>query len=644
MISDSKETNNWGQYDNTETNENQNYIETQSYKGEDAHTGSSIDNSSNSEKDKPISSTQMHMEPQQQDDASQRGASSHEDDSQDVSFTISDITLSSTDLSYSGSSRSSASSSSSPSSGRSRSISSVSNDASNASQSESSSTKLRSHHKSFQAVPRGVFKEQGELPDYTLIKKIGEGAFSKVYKATPNPENYLARNFKEVAIKVIKKSVLSRADNLQRSPTHGHAHKHTHKNHHIEQQPISPASPDCKPSTREQVLKEVRLHKSISAGRGCPYIVQFIEFKETKSYYYIVQEYLRGGEVFNEIVKFTYFSENLSRHITRQLAMAIKHLHSLGIVHRDIKPENLLFNPIEYIPSKHPRLRRSDDPTTKLDEGLFRPNVGGGGIGVVKLADFGLSKQIFQTNTKTPCGTVGYTAPEVVKDERYSMKVDMWGIGCVLYTMLCGFPPFFDDKISVLTEKISRGEYTFLSPWWDEISDGAKNCVRQLLELDPDKRYTVDQLLADPWLNRYDLDEEEMELERQTQRTSNNNSKAHKRRLHSKPVDSTLLYSPAAVAMRDAFDISNAVQRDEEERVRRHSVQLDSLNEGEEVTEFSDAVTNNVYGNLDEKLFQLKLSSSTIVKRRKQRKDAVGVGAAAATAATSPLHNDVFLV
>ena len=156
----------------------------------------------------------------------------------------------------------------------------------------------------------------------------------------------------------------------------------------------------------------------------------------------------------------------------------------------------------------------------------------------------------------------------------------------------------------------------------------------------------------------------ELERERQRQKTStqrsnnsyNNNSKAHKRRLHSKPVDSTLLYSPAAVAMRDAFDISNAVQRDEEERVRRHSVQLNSLNEGEEVTEFSDAVTNNLYGNLDEKLFQLKLNASTIVKRRKQRKDAVGrapMGVTTAadtatstvtTATTSPLHNDVFLV
>lgn len=70
----------------------------------------------------------------------------------------------------------------------------------------------------------------------------------------------------------------------------------------------------------------------------------------------------------------------------------------------------------------------------------------------------------------TPCGTVGYTAPEIVKDERYSKSVDMWALGCVLYTLLCGFPPFYDESIHVLTEKVAKGYYTFLSPWWDDIS------------------------------------------------------------------------------------------------------------------------------------------------------------------------------
>ena len=74
----------------------------------------------------------------------------------------------------------------------------------------------------------------------------------------------------------------------------------------------------------------------------------------------------------------------------------------------------------------------------------------------------------------TPCGTVGYTAPEIVKDERYSKSVDMWALGCVLYTMLCGFPPFYDESIPELTEKVAKGQYTFLSPWWDSISASCK--------------------------------------------------------------------------------------------------------------------------------------------------------------------------
>lgn len=89
-------------------------------------------------------------------------------------------------------------------------------------------------------------------------------------------------------------------------------------------------------------MKEVALHKTVSAG--CSQIVAFIDFQETDSYYYIIQELLTGGEIFGEIVRLTYFSEDLSRHVIKQLALAVKHMHSLGVVHRDIKPENLLLN------------------------------------------------------------------------------------------------------------------------------------------------------------------------------------------------------------------------------------------------------------------------------------------------------------
>ena len=169
------------------------------------------------------------------------------------------------------------------------------------------------------------------------------------------------------------------------------------------------------------------------------------------------------------------------------------------------------------VPTKNPKPRGPDDED-KADEGEFIRGKGAGGIGVIKIADFGLSKVIWDSQTMTPCGTVGYTAPEIVKDERYSKSVDMWAMGCVLYTLLCGFPPFYDESINVLTDKVARGYYTFLSPWWDDISASgeymllisdisltphiAKDLITHLLCVDPQQRYTIDEFLAHPWITQ----------------------------------------------------------------------------------------------------------------------------------------------
>lgn len=564
----------------------------------------------------------------------------------------------------------------------------------------------RTHPQSFTAN-RHLFPEQNELNEYLLLDKIGEGAFSQVYKSVKYNMDLIYSNqddFNEddyqgeyVAIKIINKQMLDSTNSRKDKP---------------------------KISSKEQVLKEIMIHKLVSQNvdyktnsswsnknaalnddllkkdidvnseDGPTHIVRFVDFIETDSYYYMVQELVTGGEIFGEVVKYTYFSEDLSRFVVRQLAFAIKHLHKLGVVHRDIKLENLLFETIPFFernPQKYdPKLilRASDDPNNKLDEGIFIPGVGAGSIGIVKLADFGLSKKVVNTtgaDLSTPCGTVGYTAPEVVRDERYSFQVDLWGIGCVLYTVLCGFPPFYDEKIDVLTEKISKGEYNFLRPWWDEISDGAKNCVSRLLEIDPLKRYTIEELLADPWFSTYDC-QEFYSVETQT-RLKKLQTKVFDRRLkrilkkqeqnktsdvktHKKtasevdddfvmtiPIRSnidtsnTLLYSPAAVAMRDAFDITNEVQRIQEENsnlpennTRNMTKQamaksaannaLTNISEDQETEDFSD-YANAVHNNpLDTKFFQLKLNSSTIVKRRHN-----GVDTGSKVKTKSPLAN-----
>ncbi|KAI5965303.1 srk1 [Candida pseudojiufengensis] len=383
-------------------------------------------------------------------------------------------------------------------------------------------------------------KKYPNLDNYKVMEQMGEGAFSVVYKAINLKTN------KEVAIKILRKFQMDQQQ-------------------------------------KQAVLKEVTIMRQLNHSN----VVKFIEFIDSPVYYYIVQELVSGGEIFTMIVKYTYLSEDLSRWIIKQVALAIRYLHEeVGIVHRDIKPENLLFEPIEFKPSNNPisKLRKSDDPNSKKDEGEFFNGIGGGGIGIVKLADFGLSKQIWEHNTKTPCGTVGYTAPEIVRDERYSKEVDMWAIGCVLYTLLCGFPPFYDERIETLTEKVAKGQFTFLQPWWDEISQDAKNCVNNLLTVDPKRRYTIDEFLQDPWMNKESSTAtlsqkpsipEHVKKSHPIQSANNGSTGSTNSTKYSKKFKAQSthqdLYSPAAVALRDAFDISTAVHRmGEEAALSRH--------------------------------------------------------------------------
>lgn len=341
-------------------------------------------------------------------------------------------------------------------------------------------------------------------------------------------------------------------------------------------------------------------------------IVQLIHYTESNENYFLTLELCQGGELFHQIVKLTYFSENLARHVITQVALAVRHLHEeCGVVHRDIKPENILFDPIPIKPLKRPVYRPTDNMDTKVDEGEFIRGIGGGGIGIVKLADFGLSKVIWDNSTFTPCGTVGYTAPEIVCDQVYSKSVDMWAIGCVLYTILCGFPPFYDESIPILTEKVARGQFTFLSPWWDTMSDSVKDLINHLLCVDSKKRYTIDQFLNHPWVTedpfirpqkstdatvltdqqiqskayRHQQKVEQQELEAMVQKTV-------QATLLTPPEidqdelmdDNSMIYStPDAATLREIFDITYAVQRMGEEQSLMDQKQY-LINQEQEIT------------------------------------------------------------
>lgn len=193
------------------------------------------------------------------------------------------------------------------------------------------------------------------------------------------------------------------------------------------------------------------------------------------------------------------------------------------------------------------------------------------------MADFGLSKVVWDSQTMTPCGTVGYTAPEIVKDERYSKSVDMWALGCVLYTLLCGFPPFYDESISVLTEKVAKGQYAFLSPWWDDISKPAQDLVSHLLTVDPVKRYTIEQFMDHPWTKQ--TQEPTIAALDAPPLATPAISKQNKQFLAdpdftpdpgmpgaNKRMD---FRSPGVVSLREVFDVGYAVHRMEEEAKRR---------------------------------------------------------------------------
>jgi len=179
----------------------------------------------------------------------------------------------------------------------------------------------------------------------------------------------------------------------------------------------------------------------------------------------------------------------------------------------------------------------------------------------------------------TPCGTVGYTAPEIVKDERYSKSVDMWAMGCVLYTLLCGFPPFYDESIQILTEKVARGQYVFLSPWWDDISKPAQDLVSHLLTVDPEKRFTINEFLAHPWIRNIQeptyaaLDAPPLATparERNRQLGGEGQLRAFNPDLLESPGSRRNDFrSPGQVNLREVFDVGYAVHRQEEEAKRR---------------------------------------------------------------------------
>jgi len=204
-----------------------------------------------------------------------------------------------------------------------------------------------------------------------------------------------------------------------------------------------------------------------------PNIIKLNEIFETPTHIHMVLELVTGGELFERIVERGYYSERDAAVALKQIcdALAYVHNHHPVIIHRDLKPENLLY------------LNESEDAP-------------------LKIADFGLSKMLYgDDNTATVCGTPGYCAPEVLMGKAYGTQIDMWAVGVIAYILLCGFEPFYDERgDQAMFQRILKCDYEFVTPWWDEVSENAKDLVRKLIVLDPRKRLTARQALEHPWV------------------------------------------------------------------------------------------------------------------------------------------------
>ncbi|XP_068021868.1 serine/threonine-protein kinase DCLK2 isoform X3 [Melanerpes formicivorus] len=215
-----------------------------------------------------------------------------------------------------------------------------------------------------------------------------------------------------------------------------------------------------------------------------PNIIMLIEEMDTPAELYLVMELVKGGDLFDAITSSTKYTERDGSAMVYNLASALKYLHGLNIVHRDIKPENLLV--CEY-----------SDGTKSL-----------------KLGDFGLAT-VVEGPLYTVCGTPTYVAPEIIAETGYGLKVDIWAAGVITYILLCGFPPFRSENNlqEDLFDQILVGKLEFPSPYWDNITDSAKELISLMLHVNAEARYTAAQILSHPWVSDDASQENNMQAE-----------------------------------------------------------------------------------------------------------------------------------
>lgn len=221
------------------------------------------------------------------------------------------------------------------------------------------------------------------------------------------------------------------------------------------------------PQGSSELLNEVMSEVECFLSLDHPHVTRLYDVYETENQLHFVMECMEGGELFDRIKTLQRFSEQDAANATWQMLLAIKYLHSHGIVHRDLKLENFM---LERIESKH-----------------------------LKLIDFGFSTRWDPcTRMSQPCGTLAYVAPEVLKND-YTSQCDMWSMGVITFVLLAGYMPFASEQDTRL------GKYQMLPSRWHDVGQDAKHFISCLLEVDPCKRPTVQAALEHPWMQKGQL-------------------------------------------------------------------------------------------------------------------------------------------
>ncbi|PKC59222.1 Pkinase-domain-containing protein [Rhizophagus irregularis] len=218
----------------------------------------------------------------------------------------------------------------------------------------------------------------------------------------------------------------------------------------------------------ENLTREIHHHRYLHH----PNIISLLEVIPTETEIYMVLEYCEGGELYDFLVERGRLRENLARKMFGQLCRAVKYCHDRRVVHRDLKLENILLDAYNNI----------------------------------KLGDFGFTRECESKKLlETICGSTGYSAPEMLLAKKYSgLEVDIWSLGVILYTLLCGALPFDDDDENEMKHKIIKGEYEME----EFLSNEAKDLIRSILQLEPSERPTLKQILQHAWFTIKDEEEE----------------------------------------------------------------------------------------------------------------------------------------